>query len=192
MATAYMKDNKLTFRGAFLEGSRDDWLDNQSKVQCMYKDVVNWSVPLFALVKEGDWDLRLRVELRMADWPFGQNAIIQGAFTRSLHHSLHTSSMIEREERQLRFYCYPPEVSASMFERSTRGLAPHNAEAIVGALDKLGHLTARRDKTQSAFSMLFLLYTTNATQCNSRTPAQAFGPNQSAETNARIPKYKPG
>ena len=80
LGESYKKDNQLTFRGAFLDGRRDEWLNQQSQLRLVYEEMLKWSVPLYALVKERDWDMRTHAQLRAADWPFGQNAIIQGMF----------------------------------------------------------------------------------------------------------------
>ena len=80
LGESYKKDNQLTFRGAFLDGRRDAWLNQQSQLRLVYEEMLKWSVPLYALVKERDWDMRTHAQLRAADWPFGQNAIIQGMF----------------------------------------------------------------------------------------------------------------
>lgn len=61
--------------------------------------------------------------------------------------------VIEREKRQLRFYCYPPRVAGSQFERASRGLCEHSEQGQEGEIDRLGHLARQRIVTQSELEL---------------------------------------
>ncbi|KZV58999.1 hypothetical protein PENSPDRAFT_695546, partial [Peniophora sp. CONT] len=119
LAASLKSQKGCIYRGAFLNGSRREWLDEGSEVRRIYARISRWNVPVYALVHQLDWDLEPLEGLR-----------------------------VERESQQLPFYCYPPEVSGVQFERASRGLSAHPLEGQPSAVEDLAARQARRLKTQ--------------------------------------------
>ena len=56
--TSRLNDERnIDFRGAFLDGSRDEWLNEASDLRRTYAEMERWGTPVYALVRKEDWDL---------------------------------------------------------------------------------------------------------------------------------------
>lgn len=143
-------ERMMSYRGAFLDGTVDEWLDSGSDVRRMYARMLQCDAPTYSWVRKSDWNMGAVHALRTGTWPFVAGLEIEGAHAVCISKDtrLTGSCAIEREERQLRFYCYPPKVPGTLFERAARGLSEHSEEGQQGAIDRFGELTARRGRTQ--------------------------------------------
>ncbi|VDC00373.1 unnamed protein product [Peniophora sp. CBMAI 1063] len=164
----YRSERNVDFRGVYLHGDREQWLEEGSDVRRVYREVKEWGVPVYALVKGMDWDITPFMALGKSISPLPRAEAIQ-----------------EREERQLPFYCYPPKVDGTTFERAARGLAHHDEEGKKGEIERLRGLDSRRQKTQVEQS--------NASKAPSNWH-KVVGPDKRAhpEVQARVnPKHGP-
>lgn len=71
-------EKKMSFRGAFLEGPVNQWLDAQSNLRRIYAHLAECNVPLYALVKQGDWNMQPIYALRTGGGPFVAGAQMEG------------------------------------------------------------------------------------------------------------------
>lgn len=75
-----MKDKRrMCFRGAFLDGSRSDWLDAGSQLRRAYMHMERWGTPVYVLVKQEDWNLEPHLGLTLGSAPFIPSGAIEGA-----------------------------------------------------------------------------------------------------------------
>ncbi|KZV61101.1 hypothetical protein PENSPDRAFT_671229 [Peniophora sp. CONT] len=132
LAVSLARDMNATYRGVFLHGDVRDWLDAGSDVRRIYAGLMQCYVPTYVLVREAEWNMAPLCGLRHGIMPFSPGQRIQDS----------------QEEQQLRFYCYPPHVASTLFERAARGLSEHSAQGQQGAVDHLGILNGRRFETQ--------------------------------------------
>ncbi|VDB96857.1 unnamed protein product [Peniophora sp. CBMAI 1063] len=127
IASLLKSQRNIRFRGVFLGGSRGEWEREDSKLLSTYNHLSTCDIPVYCLVKQTDWKLHEHEILEVGSPAFLPSAPIQ-----------------EREQHQLQYYCYPPAVSSSTFERVARGLLPHPDEGKVGALEDFWLLNTRR------------------------------------------------
>lgn len=82
LAGKVQAEKRVIWRGAFLEGSRDDWLDEQSVLRRIYAHLSLCGAPIYALVRKADWHLQRYTALRIGQAPFLAGSAINGACTR--------------------------------------------------------------------------------------------------------------
>lgn len=79
LAAHFKTEKRIVYRGAFLDGSTEDWLDAGSELRRVYSEMVKWGTPVFALVGKGEWALQHRVGLSLGRGPFIPSKPIEGA-----------------------------------------------------------------------------------------------------------------
>ncbi|VDC00225.1 unnamed protein product, partial [Peniophora sp. CBMAI 1063] len=124
VASALKEQRRMHFRGVFLDGTKEEWLEKASMARGRYSELARWGVPTYTLVKENDWIMHPFCGLPVGLIPFLKE------------------SQIGKRDDTLPSLCYPPEVDAGSFERAARG------EGVDGWPQRVDAVTAKRSKRE--------------------------------------------
>lgn len=79
LALKMKEERKMEYRGVFLHGSQEEWLNEGSDVRTLYTGIAQWMAPIYALVRVADWCIQPHVGLKLNPAPFPFIYGIQGA-----------------------------------------------------------------------------------------------------------------
>lgn len=81
IASFFREEKKVIYRGAYLWGSVQDWLNEGSEVRRSHAHLVQCNAPLYTLLRKGDWNMPLFLNLKPGNLPFSEGRAIEGVPT---------------------------------------------------------------------------------------------------------------
>lgn len=87
----------IIYRGAFLGGTSEEWMDEGSELRCIYARLAQCNVPVYTLLRQADWKMGVKKSLHAEGGPVMPSAPMRG--TRALPKFTQQTNKIAQNER---------------------------------------------------------------------------------------------